>query len=542
MTCLLVLAAVVVYTLAWLPIEITIDKFLYEDLYYYLKIARNIVHGHGVTFDGFEPTNGFHPLWMAVSVAVEALFSSDLAVHVLLSVSATLHVLQGYLLFRIVRNDVPELVALFVTALFLFNYRIIAVNLCGLETPLAGVLLLLVIHYLYFRFSESTRMLRISDYLVLGLLLGIATLARFDLGLFAFFATSAALLMPLVADIRTTPNCGRSLGVVCFRGCATVIAYLLCLAPWFLWSTYHVGALLPESRRAIALLSNDATFNLGSRFFSSLWWLTDTANAMSLWPVVEPKSLVNYVGILPISLFTIVMVLAVLAQRKLETRLLLGILWAYAVCHLAYYGMFVRAEIRYLMPFVIVFYVGLGFCAGGLSELSPPRRKWLQSLVALVLTFNLITSSVQAWQENQAATRTHEDHSDLLRMAVWIRDHLPSNAMIGAWNAGIIGYYSQKHVVNLDGVVNSAIIDVNADRRLASYLEARSISYLVDLESQMNAKAVRFGLPVDWRRDYREIHRIGKVVLLQRRAGCYQPRRSGVRRVCAPFAAAMRAR
>ena len=121
-TYLLVPAAVVVYTLAWLPIELTIDKFLYEDLYYYLKIARNIVHGHGATFDGFEPTNGFHPLWMAVSVAIEALFSRDLAVHVLLSVSATLHVLQGYLLFRIVRNGVPEVVALFITALFLFNY------------------------------------------------------------------------------------------------------------------------------------------------------------------------------------------------------------------------------------------------------------------------------------------------------------------------------------------------------------------------------------------------------------------------------------
>ncbi|MGZ4726103.1 MAG: hypothetical protein ACXWB2_00140, partial [Acidimicrobiales bacterium] len=38
----------------------------FDDAFYYFGIARNVAHGHGSTFDGIDPTNGYHPLWMLV--------------------------------------------------------------------------------------------------------------------------------------------------------------------------------------------------------------------------------------------------------------------------------------------------------------------------------------------------------------------------------------------------------------------------------------------------------------------------------------------
>ena len=45
-----------------------IRNFYYDDSFFYIKIAQNIKNGLGPTFDGINPTNGFHYLWMGFLV------------------------------------------------------------------------------------------------------------------------------------------------------------------------------------------------------------------------------------------------------------------------------------------------------------------------------------------------------------------------------------------------------------------------------------------------------------------------------------------
>ncbi|RIK27074.1 MAG: hypothetical protein DCC54_04475, partial [Anaerolineae bacterium] len=47
--------------------------FIRDDAYYYFKVAQNISEGLGSTFDGINPTNGYHPLWMLVCIPIFAL-------------------------------------------------------------------------------------------------------------------------------------------------------------------------------------------------------------------------------------------------------------------------------------------------------------------------------------------------------------------------------------------------------------------------------------------------------------------------------------
>ena len=70
---LYILGILFIFILAWLPIPMTIDHILYEDFYYYLKVAQNISIGAGVTLDGEAITNGFHPLWMIVCIIAQTI-------------------------------------------------------------------------------------------------------------------------------------------------------------------------------------------------------------------------------------------------------------------------------------------------------------------------------------------------------------------------------------------------------------------------------------------------------------------------------------
>ena len=46
-----------------------------DDAFYYLTIARNIVSGKGISFDGISATNGFHPLYLTLLSALFKVFS-----------------------------------------------------------------------------------------------------------------------------------------------------------------------------------------------------------------------------------------------------------------------------------------------------------------------------------------------------------------------------------------------------------------------------------------------------------------------------------
>ncbi|MEM7355208.1 MAG: M1 family aminopeptidase, partial [Acidobacteriota bacterium] len=64
--------------------------------------------------------------------------------------------------------------------------------------------------------------------------------------------------------------------------------------------------------------------------------------------------------------------------------------------------------------------------------------------------------------------------------AGWMHQNLPPDATVGAWNAGILSYFSQRQVVNLDGLVNSRSFFLADRHDLCAYLDRVGIDYLVD--------------------------------------------------------------
>jgi hypothetical protein len=69
--------------------------------------------------------------------------------------------------------------------------------------------------------------------------------------------------------------------------------------------------------------------------------------------------------------------------------------------------------------------------------------------------------------------------------ALWIREHVPPDALVGAKNSGIYQYYAGRTVLNIDGKLNHEILPAMEQRRLLDYLRARGVTYLVDRETTM---------------------------------------------------------
>ena len=54
--------------------------YLRDDFFYYLIVAQNFASGHGSTFNGIVPTNGYHPLWMLVLAGLSLFMHNPAAV------------------------------------------------------------------------------------------------------------------------------------------------------------------------------------------------------------------------------------------------------------------------------------------------------------------------------------------------------------------------------------------------------------------------------------------------------------------------------
>ena len=136
----LVLAAAAVRIAIALCDESTlITKTLSDDAFYYFQIARNAASGNGVSFDGVEPANGFHPLWLLLLLPVYFLFGDGLTapLHASLVIEALLDVGAGLFIFSLVRSLTRNYLAgILGAAAYLLNPSVIFHSVNGLETGL----------------------------------------------------------------------------------------------------------------------------------------------------------------------------------------------------------------------------------------------------------------------------------------------------------------------------------------------------------------------------------------------------------------------
>ena len=128
----------------------------------------------------------------------------------------------------------------------------------------------------------------------------------------------------------------------------------------------------------------------------------------------------------------------------------------------------------YTASFVIPFVLALGPLFG-LLESDVVSQSCAAIGLAILCARNLPQAFQPLWSHQY----------NMLAMSDYLRQH-PVEGEIGSWNAGILGYFHDGGIVNLDGVMNDQLYPYVLDNRLIAYMDAMNIKYLADYPHLIN--------------------------------------------------------
>lgn len=159
--------------------------FIRDDAYYYFKVAQNISEGHGSTFDGINPTNGYHPLWLWINIPIFALARFDLILplRILLLVLSGLTAATAVLLYRLIGKVTAPAIGAAAAIYWAFSKEVlIQVYQQGLETGIAAFFIVLFVYKLYqFERSWRTQPVTTKQLAILGVIAVLVMFSRLDL-------------------------------------------------------------------------------------------------------------------------------------------------------------------------------------------------------------------------------------------------------------------------------------------------------------------------------------------------------------------------
>jgi hypothetical protein len=164
------------------PEKSLMNWFRVDDAYYYFNTAKNISNGLGVTFDGINPTNGFHPLWMLVCIPIFSLarFNLYLPFRILVILLGVLNAATAILLYRWLTRVLSigaGVLGAIIWALSPLIHSITSES--GLETGLS-VFLLILLMSLMSETSLSTAKIPTRKLIITGVIAALAFFGRLD--------------------------------------------------------------------------------------------------------------------------------------------------------------------------------------------------------------------------------------------------------------------------------------------------------------------------------------------------------------------------
>ena len=464
------------------------NRVVADDAFYYFTIARQLAAGHGATFDGLAPTNGFHPLWLLLLTPVFALTGalragSWLGVHLALSLSALLDVASGVLLWRLLRRLGSPRGAHWAAAVWFLSPITVLLSLRGLESALNVTLFAVWLWVVAWAFGDGAPDARRGA--LVGIVTGLAFLARTDNG--PLLGLTLALIT--LGAWRATRGAWRRLpGFLVVAGVTAAVIAL----PWFLWNLVTFGT--PWQVSGAAKLANPQIFGhvpaaLGHRlrYLAAFVWVPaffaagESMKHRAAFTVIAWAEGLTLAALLPF------LILALRRARVAFLRPLALGLFGYLAAHAVIYALILRTYVVWyatVPTFILVFLAG-GVAGGEL--LGRLRTAWRTAL-AVVAAAAGIAIFAQYFHATQVKPRGEE--FVVRPILTKIATQAPGTRTVGVFNAGAAGYFAPEigpfTVVNLDGLVNNPAVEAWQAGRYFEYLDRNVDVVINDADGTLN--------------------------------------------------------
>ena len=504
----------------------TLVRTLPDDAFYYFQTAHHIAAGDGSTFDGLHPTNGYHPLWMLALVPFSAIAQDPVAfTRLALALSILCGLLSATLLHLLLRRLttawwLPPLGA----GLYFLNSQAIVSNLNGLETSLST---LFFVASLYLTLRAGQERQTTGRAALLGLSLGLLFLARTDNVFYIAMFFLIALVRAWKSERSLPGQAGFWLAATraVVRVGVTAVVAAVVVAPWLAWNLASFGSIVQSSGFAIPHLLQESYRLEGHTGAEML------QRSVAQFGSFFRSGFFAFLG-MPALVFVPAAVFCAVAlgyawrnrpgsrgqhawRSSLEghssLRGAIGVvlpLWV-AGLMLVFTHTFIRWNPRDWYFDQMIALSALTFCLAlaasnpgatiprilhlalrrlgwGISEgtLRPPTLSRIVTAVgkvaaAILLLAPLVLGSIRLWNG------VYPHQVEFLDAAYWLKANTTPGEISAGFNSGITGFFSDRRVVNLDGVMNNAAYVAITKKDLAAFMKQSQVRYYVDFDPQM---------------------------------------------------------
>jgi hypothetical protein len=432
--------------------------FPLDDGWIHQTYARNLVRYGQFAYNPGQPSPGSTaPLWTLL-LSLAYLLGLDFKLWTYL-LGAICLALTGWMAWRLGERLFPgrKWVAVLMGLYCLLEWHLAWAAFSGMETVLFIFLsLLLVERYLAVteKEMEEARALVPGRYLQLGFMGGLLTLTRPEgVGLLGLIGLAEGLRRRKLSVVR------RWLGLG--------LGFALPVAPYLAFNLTATGLIFPNT------------------FYAKQAEYQVLMEALS-----PPRRVLNVISVTLVGAQVLLLPGFALSvyeflKGKRPERLLPLAWWA---IFLAVYALRLPVTYqhgRYLIP-TIPFFVPYGL--GGtvaLLRLSPDRLVVrILGRVLLIATLLVLVIFWAVLGPRAYATDVGFIEGEMVTTARWVREHTPRTALIAVHDIGAIGYYADRALVDLAGLITPQVIPFIRDEdRLLSFIKTEGADYLVTFPS-----------------------------------------------------------
>ena len=458
-----------------------------DDSFYYLEIAKRFGQPNWPTFDGVHTTTGFHPLWMMILVVLAKIIPRDPLIlpRVALAISTALVLAWGPLLHRLIKPSLGEKASLIAVFFVLTASGLTRLGLLGMESPLAVAVLLLFLHEL---FVGKAR------FWAVGLLAGLTLLARLDMGIVLGLSFITYLYQNGKASLGILSKAAVTSGAV--------------ITPFFAWVYVLTGHIATSSATMKAtVVAMDAQKNWGGKLsFGYAQWALKSLTEQSLAAVKTllgslfrgPTALVmgdlpadgSTKGHLWATFFILVLIVTVSvviaidlkSEQRPATPLptVLKVLVAGSIVHLVLTAVMIPGQSdKWYWALESITGAGVIAWFAARGGLPATATRTLVTASALGTVALLLGTWVGLARGDLPAHRSFP--GVMAELADEVPNMVGESEKVGSCNAGVLGWFSQKGVMNLDGLVNDfEFIEARKNRDVRSWMQKEKITWFID--------------------------------------------------------------
>ncbi|MFX1571775.1 MAG: hypothetical protein ACFFB0_03425 [Promethearchaeota archaeon] len=468
--------------LRYIATTLTID-----DTYYYLNTAWNTKNHGFVTFDALHSTNGVQFLWFLIVYIFSFLTTSkDVFLIIILILDVIIMGLCFIPIWSVgieINNDYFPLVLSMVWFIMIFFSRYSKKFFMGMENAIHSLIIWFIILY-FIRVMKKDENLR-RNFLILTSLLILNVWTRYDSIIFA-----GVIYLFILFDLFIYKK-KINLKMVILSISLIIIGMGILILGFYLMG----GSVIPISAKIKTTFNPNTTF---SQYLFNIMFINTlefafreilsamlivfliSLNLKFLYDILKKKkkktTLKSLIIILTLSNFIYSLIIGYIFNRYYVWYLSLSfILWA--------------CVITYIITIIITgFQKKIHISNRNFNY----KKKISYGLMMLFISTTILRFNI--YMLDEIGDYYNESYSARYNTAIWLKSNTNAEDIIGSWNAGIIGFFSERRVINLDGLINShdyyerILLDSNIrcyycrfnSSEFVEYLNDNNVSYIVD--------------------------------------------------------------